>query len=55
MLEYKTQTQISQYKTSNQIHLQQPSKIQIIKKNNNNNKIKIKKKHKIRERKNASD
>ena len=29
VLEYKTQTQISQYKTSNQIHPQQPPKIQI--------------------------
>ena len=46
VLEYKTQTQISQYKKSNQIYPQQPPKIQIKKR---------KKTHQIRERKNPSD
>ena len=49
VLEYKTQIQISQYKTSNQIYPQQPPKIQIKKKKKNL------KTHQTRERKNPSD
>ena len=53
VLEYKTQTQISQYKKSNQIYPQQPPKIQIKKKKNPQKSIRLERErtHQIRERK----